>query len=163
MVEVCDGSDFVGVIYIDTAAAAASTLLLLLLLLMMATKKTTTTTTTTTSNMMMMLLMIMVLLTRNLIATAPPLPPATATKVPDYSQQFSILRGSVRNLLTYVGFFLAALTFSLSKPRELLLPYIPIPSIYGEGGILTWTGAAVIGGLTTVLAYILNTVLYTLF
>ena len=92
-----------------------------------------------------------------------PLPPATATKVPDYSQQFSILRGSVRNLLTYVGFFLAALTFSLSKPLELLLPYIPIPSIYGEGGILTWTGAAVIGGLTTILAYILNTVLYTLF
>jgi len=92
-----------------------------------------------------------------------PLPSAVATKVPDYSQQFSILRGSVRNLLTYVGFFLAALTFSLSKPRELLLPYIPIPSIYGEGGILTWTGAAVIGGLTTVLAYILNTVMYTLF
>jgi hypothetical protein len=92
-----------------------------------------------------------------------PLPPATASKVPDYSQQFSILRGSVRSLLTYIGFFLAALTFSLSKPRELLLPYIPIPSIYGEGGILTWTGAAVIGGLTTILAYILNTVLYTLF
>jgi hypothetical protein len=92
-----------------------------------------------------------------------PLPPAQVQqKAPDYSQQFSILRGSVRGVLTYLGFFLAALTFSLSKPRELLLPYIPIPSIYGEGGILTWTGAAVIGGLTTVLAYILNTVIYTL-
>jgi hypothetical protein len=90
-----------------------------------------------------------------------PLPPASV-KAPDYSQQFSVLRGSVRNLLTYLGFFLAAMTFSLSKPRELLLPYIPIPSIYGEGGILTWTGAAVVGGLTTVLAYILNTVIYTL-
>ena len=92
-----------------------------------------------------------------------PLPPAQVqTKAPDYSQQFSILRGSMRNLLTYFGFFLAALTFSLSKPRELLLPYIPIPSIYGEGGILTWTGAAVIGGLTTILAFIYNTVLSTL-
>lgn len=92
-----------------------------------------------------------------------PLPPAQVqTKAPDYSQQFSVLRGSFRNLLTYFGFFLAAVTFSLSKPRELLLPYIPIPSIYGEGGILTWTGAAVIGGLTTILAFIFNTVLSTL-
>jgi hypothetical protein len=91
-----------------------------------------------------------------------PLAPQVQTKAPDYSQQFSVLRGSFRSLMTYVGFFLAALTFSLSKPRELILPYIPIPSIYGEGGILTWTGAAVIGGLTTVLAYILNTVIYTL-
>jgi len=91
-----------------------------------------------------------------------PITPQVQTKAPDYSQQFSILRGSVRSLMTYLGFFLAAMTFSLSKPRELLLPYIPIPSIYGEGGILTWTGAAVIGGLTTVLAYIINTVLYTI-
>lgn len=92
-----------------------------------------------------------------------PLPPAQVqTKAPDYSQQFSILRGSFRNIMTYFGFFLAALTFSLSKPRELLLPYIPIPSIYGEGGVLTWTGAAVIGGLTTILAFIFNTVLSTL-
>jgi hypothetical protein len=92
-----------------------------------------------------------------------PLPPAQVqTKAPDYSQQFSILRGSMRNIMTYFGFFLAALTFSLSKPRELLLPYIPIPSIYGEGGVLTWTGAAVIGGLTTILAFIFNTVLSTL-
>jgi hypothetical protein len=92
-----------------------------------------------------------------------PLPPAQVQqKAPDYSQQFSVLRGSFRNLLTYFGFFLAALTFSLSKPRELLLPYIPIPSIYGEGGILTWTGAAVIGALTTILAFIFNTVLSTL-
>ena len=92
-----------------------------------------------------------------------PLPPSQVQqKAPDYSQQFSILRGSFRNLVTYFGFFLAALTFSLSKPRELLLPYIPIPSIYGEGGILTWTGAAVIGALTTILAFIFNTVLSTL-
>jgi len=91
-----------------------------------------------------------------------PITPSQATKVPDYSQQFSILRGSFRNLLTYLSFFLASMTFSLSKPREFLLPYIPIQSIYGEGGILTWTGAAVVGGLSTVLAYIINTVLHTL-
>lgn len=80
----------------------------------------------------------------------------------DYSQQFSILRGSFRNVLTYFSFFLAAMVFSLSKPREMILPYIPIQSIYGEGGILTWTGSAVIGGLSTILAYIINTVLSTL-
>jgi hypothetical protein len=91
-----------------------------------------------------------------------PITPEVQQKAPDYSQQFSVLRGSVRSLLTYLGFFLAALTFSLSKPREFLLPYIPIQSIYGEGGILTWTGAAVVGGLSTVLAYIINTVLHTL-
>jgi hypothetical protein len=80
----------------------------------------------------------------------------------DYSQQFSVLRGSFRSLLTYVAFFLSATMMSLSKPRELLLPYIPIPSIYGEGGILTWTGAGVVGALATVFAYVINIVLNTI-
>jgi len=51
---------------------------------------------------------------------------------------------------------------SLSKPRELILPYIPIQGIYGEGGILSWTGSAVIGALTTILSFVLNTVFNTL-
>jgi len=89
-------------------------------------------------------------------------PPAQSTKTPDYSQQFSILRGSFRNLLSYFSFFLAAMIMSLSKPRELLLPYIPIQGIYGEGGILSWTGAAVIGGLATILSYIINITINTL-
>lgn len=91
-----------------------------------------------------------------------PIVPQVQTKAPDYSQQFSILRGSFRNVLTYLGFFLSATLMSLSKPRELLLPYIPIQSIYGEGGILTWTGAAVIGGLATIFAYVINILLNTL-
>ena len=92
-----------------------------------------------------------------------PLPPATSTKVaPDYSQQFSILICYLRNLVSYLSFFLSATIMSLSKPRELILPYIPIQGIYGEGGILSWTGSAVIGALTTILSFVLNTVFNTL-
>jgi len=91
-----------------------------------------------------------------------PIESKSTRPVKDYSQQFSILQGSFRHLFSYLSFFLAAMVMSLSKPRELILPYIPIPSIYGEGGVLTYTGAAVIGALSTILAYVINTVLHTL-
>lgn len=79
---------------------------------------------------------------------------------PDYSQQFSILRGSVRGFLWYLSFFLAAGTMSLAFSRELALRYVP--HAYKDGGVVSYTGAAVLGGASVVLAYVINTVFHTL-
>jgi len=85
---------------------------------------------------------------------------APKEKFTDYSQQFSILRGSFRNLLGYLSFFMAVFIMSLAKPRDMLLPYVP--NTRGDGGLLTYTGAAVISGASVVLAFIFNTLFHTL-
>jgi hypothetical protein len=79
---------------------------------------------------------------------------------PDYSRQFSILRGSVRGFLGYLAFFLAASVMSLAFSRELALRYVP--HAYKDGGIVSYTGAAVLGAASVVLAYVINTVFHTL-
>jgi len=88
-----------------------------------------------------------------------PLNTVSAPKT-DYSQQFSILRGSFRNLLGYLSFFMGVFIMSLSKPRDMLLPYVP--NTRGDGGLLTYTGAAVISGASVVLAFVFNTLFHTL-
>ena len=87
--------------------------------------------------------------------TTPQKPP-----VPDYSQQFSILRGSVRGFLWYVAFFLASGIMSLAFSRELALRYVP--HAYNDGGVVSYTGAAVLGGASVVLAYVIKTLFNTL-
>jgi hypothetical protein len=82
------------------------------------------------------------------------------TPPPDYSRQFSAVRGSFRSVLGYLSFFLGVFIMSLSKPRDLLLPYVP--NTRGESGMLTYTGAAVISGASVVLSYVINTVFHTL-
>jgi|UniRef100_A0A6C0F953 hypothetical protein len=78
----------------------------------------------------------------------------------DYSRQFSVLRGSVRGFLGYLAFFLAAGIMSLAFSRELALRYVP--HAYKDGGIVSYTGAAVLGGASVVLAYVINTLFNTL-
>jgi hypothetical protein len=78
----------------------------------------------------------------------------------DYSRQFSVLRGSVRGFLGYLAFFLAAGIMSLAFSRELALRYVP--HAYKDGGIVSYTGAAVLGGASVVLAYVINTLFSTL-
>jgi hypothetical protein len=89
-----------------------------------------------------------------------PLSTRPSKPVTDYSQQFSIMRGSFRNVLGYVSFFLGVFVMSLAKPRDLILPYVP--NTRGEGGMLTYTGAAVISGASVVLSFIFNTLFHTL-
>jgi hypothetical protein len=79
---------------------------------------------------------------------------------PDYSRQFSILRGSVRNVLGYLAFFLAASIMSLAFSRELALRYVP--HAYKDGGVVSYTGAAVLGAASVVLSYVINTLFHTL-
>jgi hypothetical protein len=79
---------------------------------------------------------------------------------PDYSRQFSVLRGSVRSFLGYLAFFLAAATMSLATTREMALRYVP--HAYKDGGVVSYTGAAVLGAASMVIAYVINTVFHTL-
>lgn len=79
----------------------------------------------------------------------------------DYSRQFSVMRGSFRSLMGYLSFFIAAAVLSLSTPRTLLLQYIP--NSYTSGGVVSYTGAAVLGAASVVSAYVLSTVFNTLF
>jgi|AACY02.1.fsa_nt_gi hypothetical protein len=91
------------------------------------------------------------------INTSPPKVPS-----PDYSRQFSILRYSLRSLLEYFAFFLAAAIMSLSTPRTLVLQYIPA-TMYTSGGVVSYAGAAVLGGATVVGAFVIKTVFNALF
>jgi len=79
---------------------------------------------------------------------------------PDYSHQFSMLRNSIRGILSYLAFFLSASVMSLAFSRELALRYIP--HAYKDGGIVSYTGAAALGGVSVVLAYVINTVFRSL-
>jgi len=79
---------------------------------------------------------------------------------PDYSRQFSILRGSVRGFLGYLAFFLAAAIMSLATTREMALRYVP--HAYKDGGVVSYTGAAVLGAASMVIAYVINTVFHSL-
>jgi len=78
----------------------------------------------------------------------------------DYSQQFSILRGSFRNMLGYLSFFIGAFIMTLNRPRDFILPYVP--NSRGEGGMITYTGAAAISAVSVVLSFIVNTLIHAL-
>jgi hypothetical protein len=88
-------------------------------------------------------------------------PPAQTKPAPDYAPQFSILRYSIRSLLGYMSYFLAAFTISLSTPRTLILQHIP--HSYTAGGVVSYSGAAVLGVAAVVLSYIFTAVFHTLF
>jgi hypothetical protein len=64
-------------------------------------------------------------------------------------------------LLSYFSYFLAAVTISLSMPRTLILQYIP--NSYTSGGVVSYTGAAVLGGSALLITFVLNAVFNALF
>ena len=88
-----------------------------------------------------------------------PLNTTPQKQAPDYSQQFSIMRGSFRHLLGYLSFFIGVFIMSLAKPRDLLLPYVP--NSRGDGGMLTYTGAAAISAASVVISFIVNTLIHS--
>jgi len=89
-------------------------------------------------------------------------PITQASKGPAPStMNFSMIRYSIHNLLMYIGFFLAAAAFAMSTPRSLLLQYIP--NTYTSGGVVSYTGAAVVGAASVVLGYVISTLLKVIF
>ena len=70
-------------------------------------------------------------------------------------QTFNTVRYAVKNLMTYFGFFLAAMIISLSTPRSLILQYIP--NTYTSGGVPSYMGAAILAGVAVAIAYVVGT------
>ena len=74
-----------------------------------------------------------------------------------YSQAhtFNTIRYAFRNMMTYFGFFLAAMIISLSTPRSLILQYIP--NTYTAGGVPSYMGAAILAGVAVAIGYVVGT------
>ena len=68
---------------------------------------------------------------------------------------FSTMRYAAKNLVTYFGFFLAAMIISLSTPRSLILQYIP--NTYTSGGVPSYMGAAILAGVAVAIVYVVGT------
>lgn len=77
------------------------------------------------------------------------------------SQMFSTARYAIKNLMTYIAFFIGAMVISLSTPRSLILQYIP--NTYTSGGVPSYTGAAILAGVATAISYVVGTLLSALF
>lgn len=91
----------------------------------------------------------------------PPMMPMPSVPGPSHGQMAPTFRPSlpamrfiVGNLSLYIAFFAAAVVISLSTPRNLLLQYVP--NAYTSGGVVSWTGAAVLGAAAVVIAHLLN-------
>lgn len=81
----------------------------------------------------------------------------TPMKPPSYDQSrtFNSIRYAVKNLMLYFGFFLGAILISLSTPRSLILQYIP--NTYTSGGVPSYMGAAILGGVAVAVGYVVGT------
>jgi hypothetical protein len=77
--------------------------------------------------------------------------------VPTFKPSLPALRFIASNTTMYIAIFLAGAIVSLSTPRNLLLQYVP--NAYTSGGVVSWTGAAVLGVATVVLTNFLTTFL----
>jgi hypothetical protein len=78
-----------------------------------------------------------------------------AAQLYSQAQTFSTVRYAVKNLMTYFGFFLAAMIISLSTPRSLILQYIP--NTYTAGGVPSYMGAAILAGVAVAVGYVVST------
>ena len=82
------------------------------------------------------------------------------TKLVSHDATFSAIKRAVKNAMFYIAFFLAAVIISLPVPRALFLQYIP--NTYTSGGVVSYTGAAILGGLAVAIAYVIGTLLSAL-
>jgi hypothetical protein len=73
---------------------------------------------------------------------------------PTFKPSLPAMRFIFSNTTLYIAIFLAGVIISLSTPRNLLLQYVP--NAYTSGGVVSWTGAAVLGGSAVVLTHLLN-------
>lgn len=76
---------------------------------------------------------------------------------PSFKPSLPAVRFMFANTTLYLAIFIAGAIVSLSTPRNLLLQYVP--NAYTSGGVVSWTGAAILGAATVVLTNLLNTFL----
>lgn len=87
--------------------------------------------------------------------------PGHSAMAPSFKPSLPAMRFMVSNTTLYLSFFLAAVVISLSAPRNMILQYIP--SAYTSGGVLSWTGAGVLGAAAVVIAHLVNNFLRGMF
>lgn len=80
--------------------------------------------------------------------------PGHSAMAPSFKPSLPAMRWMASSLSLYISFFLAAVAISLSTPRNLLLQYVP--NAYTSSGVVSWTGAAVLGAAAVVLSNVLN-------
>lgn len=80
--------------------------------------------------------------------------PGYSGMAPSFKPSLPGMRWIASSASLYISFFLAAVLISLSTPRNLLLQYIP--NAYTGAGVVSWTGAAVLGVAAVVLSNVLN-------
>jgi len=83
--------------------------------------------------------------------------PGHSGLVPSFKPSLPAMRFMFSHTTLYISIFLAGAIVSLSTPRSLLLQYVP--NSYTSGGVVSWTGAAVLGVACVVLTNFLNTFL----
>lgn len=87
--------------------------------------------------------------------------PGHSAMAPSFKPSLPAMRFMVSNTTLYISFFLAAIVISLSAPRNIMLQYVP--NAYTSGGVLSWTGAGVLGIAAVFIAHILNNFLRGMF
>lgn len=87
--------------------------------------------------------------------------PGHSAMAPTFKPSLPAMRFMVSNTTSYIAFFLAAAIISLSMPRNLLLQYVP--SAFTSSGVVSWTGAAVLGAAAVVISHFIRGFLTTLF
>jgi len=80
--------------------------------------------------------------------------PGHSAMAPSFKPSLPAMRWMASSMSLYLSFFAAAVLISLSTPRNLLLQYIP--NAYTSSGVVSWTGAAVLGVAALVITNFVN-------
>ena len=80
--------------------------------------------------------------------------PGYSGMAPTFKPSLPAMRWMASSASLYIAFFLAAVIISLSTPRNLLLQYVP--NAYTGSGVVSFTGAGVLGVAAVVIAHLLN-------
>lgn len=80
--------------------------------------------------------------------------PGHSGVVPTFKPTLPAVRFMFSNTTLYLSIFLAGAIISLSTPRNLMLQYVP--NAFTSGGVVSWTGAAVLGAACVILTNLFN-------
>ena len=80
--------------------------------------------------------------------------PGHSAMAPSFKPSLPAMRWMASSATMYIAFFLAAVIVSLSTPRNMLLQYVP--NAYTGSGVVSLTGAGVLGVAAVVIAHLLQ-------
>lgn len=80
--------------------------------------------------------------------------PGYSGMAPTFKPTLPAMRWMASSASLYISFFIAAVVISMSTPRQLLLQYVP--NAYTGSGVVSWTGAAVLGVAAVILSNFVN-------